>query len=200
MTERLADRLKVACRAALVVGTLALVWLYLIVRRAEGAEDLPFTLGQAIALLLLVTLIIGAGLLLGTYLSLFLGVDVFGLNRLSRLPRGKPFEGLATGEEERLHLGWTRGGMGLGANMGFKLLLTNRRLLAGSSLTSWYLLEIPLDKVRLVERLERRWGPTALRFHLLEGASPHWDLTLVGETERAALEEELSRLGLYATS
>ena len=71
-----------------------------------------------------------------------------------------------------------------------------RRLLAGSSLTSWYLLEIPLETIRLVERKDRRWGPSTLRFPLLGTADEHRDISLGKESERARLEEELSRLGI----
>lgn len=200
MTERLAHRLKTVCRIAFLVGNLALVWIYFTVREAESAEDLPFTPTQGLWLVLLVGLLIGPALLLGAYLSFALGIDVFGLNRLARIPEGKPFEGLGTGEEERLCLRWTRGGLGRGTNAGFKLLLTSRRLLLGSSLTSWYLLEIPLETIRLLEKQERRFGPPGLRFHLLGTTDAHWDLTLAVPKEQARLEEELARLGLPSTS
>ncbi len=200
MTKRLANRLKVLCQFVLVFGNLAIVGLYIVVREAERAEDLPFTLSQAVWLLMLVGLLIGCALVLGMYLSIALGVDVFLLNRVSRIPRGKPFDGLAPGEEERMHLRWTRGALGRGVNAGFKLLLTNKRLLAGSSLTSWYLLEMPLSMIRLVEKLERRWGPPGLRFHMLGPRDLHWDVTLAQQNERARLEDELSRLGIHSTS
>jgi hypothetical protein len=196
MSERLANRLKTACRIAFVIGNLILLWIFLAIRDAEGPEDLPFDSTRGILLLLFATLAIGASLLLGTYMSFIMGVDVFGLNRLSRFPRGKPFDGLGPGEEERLRLRWRRGSLGQGARAGFKLLLTNRRLLAGSSLTSWYLMEIPLDSIRLIERKDPRWGPPVLRFHLLGQAAEHRDLTLGKEDERVQLEEELSRMGV----
>lgn len=196
MSERLANRLKIACRIMFVLGNLALVWLFFLIRDAERAEDLPFALSQVVWLVLLAALAIGVSLLLGTYMSFAMGVDVFGLNRFSHFPRGKPFDGLAPGEEKRLHLPWTRGAFGRGANAGFKLLLTNRRLLAGSSLTSWYLLEIPLETIRLVEKKDRRWGSSALRFHVVGAADYHREISLGRESERVRLEEELSRLGI----
>lgn len=200
MSERLAEALKVSCRIGFLVGNVALIWLYLAIRDAKRPEDLPFDLTAALCLVAFVALTLGGSALLGTYLSFAMGVDVFGLNRLSGYPRGKPFDGLAPEEEERLRLRWTRGAFGRGANAGFKLLLTNRRLLAGSSLTSWYLLDISLEHVRGVERMERRFGPKTLRFHLLDATEEHRDISLGHDHERERLEEELARLGISTTA
>lgn len=196
MTEYLADGAKHVCRLAFGFGNLLLIWVYLVVRNPSTSEELPFTPEQGLALLVLAVVAIGGSLLVGAYLSLAMGVDVFGLNRLTGYPRGKPFGGLAAGEEVRLRYRWIRGSLGRGASLGFKLLLTDRRILAGSSLSSWYLLEIPLASVRLVTREKPRWGPEAVRFHLTGSEPASWVLTLGGASERARLIEELSHFGL----
>jgi hypothetical protein len=198
MSEALAHRLKHFCRVSLVAGTAALLWLYLLVRRAETHRDLPFELESGLWFLLLLAVWLGLATLLSFYLMVFMGVDVLGLNRLFGVPTGKPFGGLQPGEEERLRFEYTRGGIGwLNFNGVFKVRLTNQRLLAGANLTSWHLLEAPLEQIIAAEVRTRRWLPPAL--HLTQVGSQGtegWALTLHKKEEFERLLRGLEDLGV----
>ena len=198
MSEALAHRLKHFCRISLVAGAAALLWLYRLVRSAETHRDLPFELESGLWLLVLLTAWLGVATLLSVYLTVFMGVDVLGLNRLIGVPAGKPFGGLEPGEEERLRFEYTRGGIGWSNFNGvFKVRLTNRRLLAGANLTSWHLLEAPLEQIITAEVHTRRWFPPAL--HLTQVGSQgteRWVLTLHKKEEFERLLQGLEDLGV----
>lgn len=199
MSEALAHRLKHLCRVSLVAGTAALLWSYWLVRDAQRPEDVPFELQTDLWLLVLLAAWLGAATLLSVYLVVFLGMDVLGLNGLFGIPTGKPFAGLQPDEEERLRLEYTRGGIGgLGFNGVFKLRLTNRRLLAGANLTSWYLLEIPLEQIIAAElRGRKRWFPAALWLTRVGSAgAERWGLTLEKKEEFERLLQGLEELGV----
>jgi hypothetical protein len=198
MSEALAHRLKHFCRVSFVSGMAAMLWLYWLVRTAKGPDDLPFRPEGGQWLLVMLAAWLGVATFLTAYLSVFLGIDVLGLNRLFGMPTGKPFSGLQPGEEERLRFDFSRGGIGWANFNGlFKVRLTNRRLLAGANLTSWHLLEIPIDQIIAAELRSRRWLPPALR--LMEVGSmgtEQWDLSLHKKEEFARLLEGLEELGV----
>jgi hypothetical protein len=198
LSEALAHRLKHFCRVSLVAGTAALLWLYLLVRRAETHRNLPFELESGLWLLVPLAAWLGVATLLSVYLTVFMGVDVLGLNRLFGVPTGKPVGGLRPGEEDRLRFEYTRGGIGWSNFNGvFKVRLTNWRLLAGANLTTWYLLEAPLEQIIAVEVRARRWFPPAL--HLTQVGSQgteRWALTLHKKEEFERLLQGLEELGV----
>jgi len=199
MTEALAHRLKHLCRVSLVAGTAALLWFCWLVRSAQEPEHLPFKPEAGLWLLVLLTAWLGTATLLSVYLVVFLGMDVLGLNRLFGIPTGKPFSGMGPEEKECLRFDFTGGGIGgLGFNGVFKLRLTNRRLLAGASLTSWYLLEVPLEQIIAAElRGQKRWFPAALRLTRVGSTgTEQWDLTLHKKEEFERLLQGLEELGV----
>ncbi|MEM7200181.1 MAG: hypothetical protein AAF628_07940 [Planctomycetota bacterium] len=199
MTETLADALKTGCRTAFLLGNVLLFTVGWFVLRANQPEDLPFTCVGAVRVLTVTVICIGGGLVLGSYLSLALGVDVFGLNRLLGVPRGRPFHGLQDGEEERLQLRWSAGGVGrtCGYAFGMKMLLTTRRLLLGTHLSSWFVYEFSLADVRSFERRKGAWATQAVRLHFHERpARPHVDVWLARAEHRDALAEQLEALSI----
>lgn len=198
MSEELAERLKTFCRLTLVLGTLALVYLYGLLRQARAPEDLPLKLDSLLPLLIVLVACVGLALLLSLYLTVFLGVDVLGMNRLFGMPRGRPFTGLRPDEEERLRIDFAVGGLNwANFNRIFKLRLTNQRLLVGANLTSWHLLELPLQEITAAEVRTHRWfGP---KLHL-ERSGPagleSWAVHLRNQSQFHQLVEELRAAGV----
>ncbi len=183
MSESIAHALKWLCRVSLLAITGALVWLYM----QSRSETLPFSTMDTLRLLLGIVACFGLSSLLSLYLMLLLGIDVLGLRRLTGAPTGKPFSGLEAGETERLRFDFTHGGIGRSRyRWVFKLLLTDKRLLVGVNLTSWFLLELPLARISGAQA-----GEGALHLELVEPAEA-WTLTLGRAAELEALTEALT--------
>jgi hypothetical protein len=189
------------CRAIFLFGSAGLVWLLWVMQQAQSKEDLPFaSLLEAVYIIILLMSLIGFAVFLGLFLSLLQGVDVFGLNRLSQLPEGKPFKGLEPEEEGRLWLDFTHGAIGRNVYRGiFKLLLTNRRLLVGANLTSWYLQEILLTDITAAEVRGSGRQPWVLRLTLRTPDTRPWEIALSRPWAQEQLLKELHRLGVEVT-
>lgn len=198
MSEAMAHRLARACRISFLVTLLAVGWVYWQMRAALRPDELPLLPAGMVQLLHLLVVWLGATVLLGLYLDLFLGLDVFGLNGLLGMPTGRPFGGLAPGEEERLRFDYSRGFIGWSNYNGlFKLCLTNRRLLAGVNLSSWYLLDLPLEEILTAEVRTRRLFPSSLRLTRMGLAGvERWELGLQAKSQFEQLLAELRRLGV----
>lgn len=198
MTRSTAYFLRHLCRATFLFGNAGLVWLFWVLGETPGSNKLPFTtLTEAVYTIVLFLSLIGFAVFLGLYLSLLLGVDVFGLNRLIRLPEGKPFFGLKPDEEERLRLDFTQGALGWHVYRGiFKLRLTNRRLLVGANLTSWYLLELLLTDITKAEVRSSVRQPWLLRLTLRSAAARPWEIALSDSQARQQLLDRLQKLGV----
>lgn len=202
MSEALASRLKQFCRVSLVAGSAILLWFYWLARTAKSRGDLPFSPEAGLWVLVLVIIWLSVTLVLSFYLMVFLGVDVLGLNRLFRVPTGKPFGGLQPDEQARLRLNYTRGSIGWANFNGlFKLLLTNRRLLVGANLTSWYLLEVPLPAILSAEVRRRFLFFNAIRLTTagLQGTET-WEIGLQKKGEFQRLAATLRTLGVPFTT
>ena len=199
MTFQGAHRLKRAVRVAFVIGNVALIAIALQIWSASGGDfDRPWTDVR----LLFYTLVGGvfllsAALIVGLYLSIFLGVDVFGLSKVARLlrtglPEGKPFDGFAPGEAEVLRFDYCSGGLNrdVGFRGIFKLLLTNRRLLVGANLTTWFLVEFQLSELESV----------AVTGLLMRGRTKsdanNPNIILVNERKRNQFEDALCKLSV----
>jgi hypothetical protein len=202
VSEALASRLKQFCRLSLVAGSAILLWFYWLARTAKSRGDIPFSPEAGLWLLTLVTVVLAVAMLLSSYLMVFLGVDVLGLNHLLRMPAGKPFTGLQPDEQERLRLNCTRGSIGWANFNGlFKLLLTNRRLLVGANLTSWYLLEVPLPAILSAEVRRRFLFFNTIRLTTagLQGTEA-WEIGLQKKGEFERLAASLRALGVPFTT
>lgn len=181
MSEETADRLKWLLRACLVAAA-----FYLITsgtRGLKGPHALMFVWACNVVILMTI------------YLEFFLGVSVTGLARLFGVPRGKPFTGIAPGEEPRFRLNFAYGSINWAGYKGvFKLLLTNRRLLAGANLTKWFLLEIPFEQiVRAVAKKRRLIFPAAL---IIEQSGSDGTATCkIGVANDKKFRELLAQLG-----
>lgn len=197
VSESLAQRLKTYCRYSFLVGLLALGWAYWEMRQAAGPADLPTSPQNMLLLVIVLAAWLGSTLLLGLYLDLFLGLDVFGLNGLLGMPTGKPFRGLEPGEEDRLRFNFSQGMLGWASYGGiFKLRLTNQRLLVGANLTSWHLLEVPLREIITAE-VRRGWLASVLRLTRVGPAgTEQWRLGLQSQSEFDQLVGALKELGV----
>lgn len=185
MSEELAEQLKWLVRAY-VVG----VVVYLAQGHARGLKNQP-------GVVFVVSLIVAAWLF--AYLSFFLGVDVAGLARIFGVPRGHRFTGFAPGEEVRLRLNFTYGAINrAGYNGVFKLVLTDRRLLAGANLTRWFLVEIPLREIVRATLEPRRWFLPAAVVIVQSGGTGvfTWKIGLASGNHFSELLAELGRLGV----
>jgi hypothetical protein len=196
--ESLARRLKIFCRLSYVVCGAGLAFLYRSTERASAPEELPLSPEASLVALFALAAWAGLAVLVGVYLSVFLGVDVVGLNALLGLPTGKPFDGLEPGEEERLRFDYISGSIGWSNYNGvFKLCLTNQRLLVGVNLTSWYLLQLPLGEITNASVEHRRWFPPQLHLERLGFAgTEQWRITVGKRFQFDQLIEELKRLGV----
>ena len=189
------------CRTTFLFGNAGLIWLFWVLGETPGSSKFPFTtVTEAVYTIILFLSLIGFAVFLGLYLSFLLGVDVFGLNRLTRLPEGKPFFGLKPNEEDRLRLDLTQGALGWNVYRGiFKLRLTNRRLLVGVNLTSWYLLELLLTDITKAEVRSSVRQPWLLRLTLRSAAARPGEIALSRPQAQEQLLNELRKLGVEVT-